>query len=207
MRAAAFCFNRERCPAKSWMPRRLSLAQAKAQYEMAQKHLTTLESAGKKEQLKSAQGQLTSARGKYAGAAAQLGYTEVRSPIDGVVTDRPSYPGETPPAGTPLLTIMNTSSVTAKAHIPQADAAALKLGDAVTLTAPGDIHEAGKVTLVSPALDPNSTTVEVWIEASNPEGSLRPGTTVSLQITAKTVDDAIVVPASALLKTLRVETR
>lgn len=65
----------------------------KAQYEIAQRHLTALEAAGKKDQLKSAKGQLTSAEGKYAGATAQLAYSEIRSPIDGVVTDRPVYPG------------------------------------------------------------------------------------------------------------------
>ena len=104
---------------------------------MAEKHLSALQSAGKQDQLKSAQGQLTSAKGKYEGAAAQLAYTEIRSPIDGVVTDRPSYPGETPPPGTPLLTIMDTSSVIARAHIPQNDAAALKPGDAATIAAAG----------------------------------------------------------------------
>ena len=119
-----------------------------------------------------------------------------------MVTDRPSYPGETPPPGTPLLTIMDTSSVIARAHIPQNEAAALKPGDAATITAAGDCSRAdGKVTLVSPALDPNSTTVEVWIEAANPDGRLRPGTTVNVQMVAQTVNDAVVVPASALLKT------
>ena len=38
--------------------------------------------------LKAAQGQLTSAEGKYNGAEAQLSYSEIRSPINGVVTDR-----------------------------------------------------------------------------------------------------------------------
>ena len=179
----------------------VSLAQAKAQYEMAEKHLAALESAGRKDQLKSAKGQLTSAQGKYEGAAAQLAYTEIRSPIDGVVTDRPYYAGETPAAGTPLLTVMDTTSVTARAHIPQSQAAYLKVGDPATITAPGDIHVAGKVTLVSPALDPNSTTVEIWVEAANPDGSLRPGTSASISAVAQTVHDAVVVPASALLKT------
>ncbi len=87
----------------------VSLAQAKAQYEIAEKHLAALQVRGRQQQLKSAKGQLTSAQGKYEGAAAQLAYTEIRSPIDGVVTDRPTYPGETPPPGTPLLTVMDTS--------------------------------------------------------------------------------------------------
>ena len=162
-------------PRKDYDSSLVALTQAKSQYEIAAMHMTALQSAGKKQQLKSAEGQLTSAKGKYEGAAAQLAYSEIRSPIDGVVTDRPTYPGETPPPGTPLLTVMDTSSVIAKAHIPQDQAAQLKPGDAATMNAPGDIEVAGKVTLVSPALDPNSTTVEVWIEAPNPDGRLRPG--------------------------------
>src|SRR5271165_2676476 len=188
-------------PRKEFDQSAVAAIQAKANYEIAQRHLTALEAAGKKDQMKLAKGQLTSAQGKYEGAAAQLSYSEIRSPIDGVVTERALYPGETAPAGTPLLVIMDASSVIARAHIPQAAAAALKVGDAATIAAPGDIQINGKVTLVSPALDPNSTTVEVWVAAANPEGSLRPGTTATVQMIARTVNDAIIVPASALLKT------
>lgn len=193
-------FQQGAMPRKELDASGVSLVQAKAQYEMAEKHMAALQSAGKQQQLKSAKGQLTSAQGKYEGAAAQLAYTEIRSPIDGVVTDRPSYPGETPAPGTPLLTVMDTSSVTARAHIPQSEAVALKPGDSATIDAPGGIHVGGKVTLVSPALDPNSTTVEVWIEAANPDGRLRPGTAVTVAMVAKSVNDAVIVPAPALLK-------
>jgi RND family efflux transporter MFP subunit len=103
-------------------------------------------------------------------------------------------------AGTPLITVMDTAAVIAKAHIPQADAAQLKVGDEGTIAVPG-IEEPvnGKVTVVSPALDPSSTTVEVWLEAKNPKGQLKPGTSVQLSITAKTVKDAFVVPAAAVI--------
>jgi len=178
----------------------VSLAQAKAQFEIAEKHAAALHSAGKQQQLQSAKGQLTSAQGKYEGAAAQLEYTDIRSPIDGVVTDRPGYPGETPAPGAPLLTVMDTSSVIARAHIPQSEAAVLQAGDSATIDAAGGVHVSGKVTLVSPALDPNSTTVEVWVEAANPDGRLRPGTAVTVAMVAKAFDDAVVVPVSALLK-------
>ena len=201
-------FQQGALPRKQFDESAVALIQAKAQYEMAEKHLSALQSAGKQQQMKGARGQLMSAKGKYEGAAAQLGYTEIRSPINGVVTDRPSYLGETPPPGVPLLTIMDTSSVIAHAHIPQNDAAVLKLGDAATVTGPGlgAASVIGKVTQVSPALDPNSTTVEVWIEAANPDGRLRPGTTVNVQMVAQTLNDAVVVPASALLKTPEGET-
>ena len=188
-------------PRKEFDQSAVALIQAKATYEIAQRHLAALEAAGKKDQMKLAKGQLTSAQGKYDGAAAQLAYSEIHSPIDGVVTERPLYPGETAPAGTPLLVVMDTSSVIARAHIPQAAAAALKVGDDATITAPGGFQVSGKVTLVSPALDPNSTTVEVWVTAPNPDGSLRPGTTATVQMIARTVNDAILVPASALLRT------
>jgi multidrug efflux pump subunit AcrA (membrane-fusion protein) len=193
-------FNEGALPRKDYDASVVALTQAKSQYEIAAMHMQTLQSAGKKEQLKSAQGQLTSAKGKYEGAVAQFGYSEIRSPINGVVTDRPTYPGETPPPGVPMLTIMDNSTVIAKAHIPQEQAAQLKPGDAATIKGPGDVDVDGKVTLVSPALDPNSTTVEVWVEAPNPDGRLRPGSSVTVEMAAQTVNDAIVVPASALLK-------
>jgi len=92
--------------------------------------------------------------------------------------------------------------VIAKAHIPQNDAAVLTVGDKGTMTVPG-IEEPieGKVTVVSPALDPNSTTVEVWLEAKNPKHELKPGTSVQLSLTAQTVKDALVVPASSVIST------
>jgi len=188
-------------PRKDYDQSLVALTQAKSQFEIASMHMTALQAAGKKQQLKSAEGQLSSAKGKYEGAAALLAYSEIRSPINGVVTDRPTYPGETPPPGAPLLTVMDTSSVIAKAHIPQDQAAQLKPGDAATMKAAIDIEVAGKVTLVSPALDPNSTTVEVWVEAPNTDGRLRPGASVTLEMVARTVNDAVVVPASAVLKT------
>ena len=55
------------------------------------------------------------------------------------------------------------------------------------------------MTVVSPALDPNSTTVEVWAQAANPQRSLKPGTSVKLSMLAQTIPDALVVPASSLL--------
>jgi multidrug efflux pump subunit AcrA (membrane-fusion protein) len=187
-------------PRKEYDQAAVAVIQAKAAYEIAEKHLAALESSGKKDQVKAAKGQLTSAEGKLEGASAQLSYTTITSPINGVVTDRPLYPGETAAAGTPIMTIMDTSTVIAKAHIPQSDAAALKPGDLATITF-GDYTANGKVTLVSPALDPNSTTVEVWVTAPNPDNNLRPGSTVNVQMTARSVDNAVTVPAVALLKT------
>ncbi len=133
-----------------------------------------------------------------------MAYSEIRSPINGVVTDRPLYPGEMAAAGTPLLTVMDTTSVIARAHIPQDQASLLKLGDKATITVPAAISGEddpidGKVTVVSPALDPNSTTVEVWVQAKNPRGRLRPGTSVQIAMLARAVPNSLVIPAAAIL--------
>ena len=178
----------------------VDLTQAKNQYDIANKHFEALQAIGKQQELKSAAGQLQSAKGKYMGAEAQLSYSEIRSPIDGYVTDRPLYPGEMAAAGTPLITVMDTSQVIAKAHIPQPDAAVLKVGDRATLTVPGE-NEAveAKVTIISPALDPNSTTVEVWVQATNHTQRLKPGTSVQVSMIARTVKGAIAVPSESVL--------
>jgi RND family efflux transporter MFP subunit len=120
--------------------------------------------------------------------------------MDGVVADRPLYPGEMVAAGTPLLTVMDISQVIARAHIPQPEAALLKAGDPATITVPGEDNPIeGKITVVSPALDPNSTTVEVWVQIKNPDQRLKPGTSVQVSMLAQTVPDALVIPTAALL--------
>ncbi len=177
-------------------------AQARSQNEQAQKQLNDLQRIGKDQTLKSATGQLSAAKGKYLSAKAQLSYSEIRSPINGVVTDRPAFPGELAQANQPILTVMNTSKLIAKAHISQDEAVMLKVGNRAELAVAG-IEEPieGYVTLISPALDPGSTTIEVWVEAANPNAALKPGMNVQINATAKSVKDALVVPAAAVFKT------
>jgi HlyD family secretion protein len=193
-------FQQGALPRKELDQALVEVTQARNQYEIAEKHYTALQKIGNPQGMKSAAGQLQSARGKYLGAEAQLSYSEIRSPINGVITDRPLYPGEMAAAGTPLITVMDTSAVIAKAHIPQPEAALLKIGDPATLNVPGEEEAVeGKVTVVSPALDPNSTTVEVWVQAPNRKLRLKPGTSVQISALAKTVDNGVAVPASSVL--------
>ena len=193
-------FNQGALPRKDLDSALVTLIQAKAQYEQAQKHLAGLQTVGHEQELKSARAQLVSAQGKYNNAVAQLGYSEIRSPMDGIVTDGPWYSGMMPQAGAPLVTVMDLSQMVAKAHIPQNQAALLKKGDTATLTAVGaDEPIRGKVTMVSPALDPGSTTVEVWVQAPNPKGVLKAGASTTLSMTAKAVLDALIIPALAVV--------
>jgi HlyD family secretion protein len=198
--------NREKLLKEGALARKLvddaqvAYAVARSQYETAQSHLKALQSVGKQEQIKGAAAQVDAARGHQQSAQAQLGYAQIHSPIAGVISDRPVYPGEMANAGAPLFTVMDISSVSAHANIPQTEAAHLKVGNAATITQTGsDVEVAGKVTMVSPAVDPNSTTVQVWVAAANPGERLKPGASVRVSIVAATVPNAVVVPAAAIL--------
>ena len=135
---------------------------------MARNHLDSLKAVSRAASLEQAQGQLSSAKGKYLAAEAQVSYSEVRSPITGTVTDRPLFPGETVNSGSTLITVMDTSSLIAKVHLAQTVAQQLKVGDDASVSVPGvDEPVPAKVYLISPALDPASTTIEVWLRVNN----------------------------------------
>ena len=129
-----------------------------------------------------------------------MSYSEIRSRIYGFVTDRPIFAGETAPAGSPLITVMETASLVAKAHIAEAQARKLKLGADAELHAPGiDSAIPAKISMISPALDPGSTTVEVWLKIDNKSGALKVGTPVKVSITGRTDAKARKIPASSIL--------
>ncbi len=177
-----------------------ALVQAQAAYDAAAKHLESMHNVSHEAALKSAQGQLTSAEGKYKGAEAQMSYSEIRSPIHGVVTDRPLFAGETAPAGAALVTVMDTSSLLAKTHLAQSLAQRMKLGDEASVTVPGVADPVtAKVSLISPALDPGSTTVEVWLKIDNKGGALKVGTPVKVSITGRSEANAWKIPAKSIL--------
>jgi HlyD family secretion protein len=177
-----------------------ALVQAQAAYDSAAKHLESMKQVSREAALKSAQGQLTSAEGKLKGAEAQVSYSEIRSPIRGVVTDRPLFAGETAAAGTPLITVMDTSVLIAKTHLGQSVVQRMKVGDKATIMVPGlDAPVPATVSLISPALDPGSTTVEVWLKIDNKAGKLKVGTPVKASVTGRTVAQAWKVPAAAIL--------
>jgi multidrug efflux pump subunit AcrA (membrane-fusion protein) len=178
----------------------VAVAQAQAQYQSAQEHLRTLQSVGKQEQIRGAQAQVDAARAQYQSAQAQVAYSEVRSPISGVVADRPLYEGNVAQPGTPLFTIVDVSSIVARANVPQLQAMQVRAGqDATIRLTDGSLELPGKVTVVSPSTDPASTTVQVWVRAANPGERLKPGLSARVTIVTAVLKNATLVPASAIL--------
>ena len=176
------------------------VAQAQAQYQSAVEQLRTLQNVGKEEQIRGAQAQVDAAKAQASAAEAQVAYSEVRSPIAGVVAERPLYQGEVAQPGAPLMTIMNISSVVARANVPQNQAMQVRVGQSAVIKLTGESTEMpAKVTVVSPATDPSSTTVQVWVQAVNPGERLKPGISVRVTIVTGVLKDVTLVPAPALL--------
>jgi RND family efflux transporter MFP subunit len=177
---------------------KVALVQAQSQYDTARQHLKTLETVGGSTQLKAAQAQMEASKAHYESSAAQSSYAEVRSPISGVVAERGVNLGDMANSGAALFTVVDISRVIAKANIPVQDAAALRPGDPATIQGEG-VGMQGKVTVVSPAVDANTTTVQVWIEAANKGEKLKLGVTVQVSMEAGDIPDAVIVPVAALL--------
>jgi HlyD family secretion protein len=178
----------------------VQFAQAKAQLDTAREHLRTLQAAGKQAQIDQAKAQVASAQGQLRSAETQVTYSEVRSPEAGMVADRPLYPGDIAQAGTPLMVVMDVSSVVARVNVPAAEASGVKVGQDATI----NISDTGedipaKVRVVSVATDPNSSTVQIWVEAPNPERKLKVGQAVHVTIVTGTIKNAMLIPVAAVL--------
>jgi HlyD family secretion protein len=179
-----------------------ALIQSKAAYDIAKQHLDSLRTVSQTATIHSAEGALDSAKGKYEAAQAGLSYSEIRSPIDGIVTDRPLFAGEMANTGQPIVTVMDTSSLLAKVHLSQEQTAGLKVGGDATLTINGQDEPAhGKISLISPALDPGSTTLEVWVTVANKADKYKPGTPVHVSLAARSLLDVVTVPNESLITT------
>jgi len=131
---------------------------------------------------------------------AQLSYTIIRAPINGIVTDQFQYEGEFAAAGGKLVNIADISQVLVKAPFADTVASQLKVGDpaAVLPTETASEELKGQISLLSRASDPTNRTVEVWVTLANGAGHLRANGAAQITISAQTKNDALVVPASAV---------
>ena len=199
VKARSQLFAQGAIPGRDVDTARAAALQAQTAFEIAQQKYDSIIKVGHKASLETAEGQLASAKGRYLGAEAQLNYTSIRTPISGIVTDRPLFAGEMAPAGVALVTVMDTSVLIAKLHIAQSEAQQLALGSAATISVLGiDDPIVARVSLISPALDPGSTTVEVWLRVENANGELKAGTGVHAALKGVPLSNALLIPADAV---------
>ena len=179
---------------------RVQFVSAKAQLQAAQEHLRALNSVGKGDQISTARAQVQTAQAQLQAADAQLGYAEIHSPKTGIVADRPIYEGEMAVPGTPLITVVDISRVVARVNIPQSQGNLIKVGQpAEVIQADSGQQVPGKVIVVSPATDANSTTLQVWVQAENPGERLKPGSSVHVKVITEEFKNATTVPTAAIL--------
>jgi membrane fusion protein, heavy metal efflux system len=117
------------------------------------------------------------------------------------VVERLVGPGQLLQAGTTqCFTISDTSSVWVLVNVYQSDLAAVHMGDAVDLTTdsyPEVFH--GRISYISPAMDPNTRTLQARIVTDNPGRKLKNNMYVTAVVQAGAIADALLVPDSAVL--------
>lgn len=126
---------------------------------------------------------------------------QVLAPLGGEVVERLVSPGQVVQAGqTQAFTISDLSTVWVLANVYQADLASIRNGDDVVVTTdayPGSFR--GKISYVSPSLDPATRTLQARIVVDNPGEKLKKDMYCTVTVTAGSIN-AIAVPDSSILR-------
>ena len=127
----------------------------------------------------------------------------VLAPISGQVVERLVSPGQVVQAGqTQAFTISDMSTVWVLANVYQADLQYVRNGDDVVVQTdayPGSSFR-GKISYVSPALDPNTRTLQARIVVQNPGEKLRKDMYCTVTVTAGVLSNALAVPNASVLR-------
>lgn len=135
-----------------------------------------------------------------------LAYTQITSPIDGIVINREVEEGQTVASGFNTPTLFNIANDLTQmrviADVDEADIGEVEEGQHVSFTVdayPDDIFE-GSVTQVrlEATNTSNVITYEVVIEAKNPDLKLKPGLTANVSIYTVEKNNVNIIPAKAL---------
>lgn len=137
----------------------------------------------------------------YQLAALELDYSDIRAPIDGVVSLRTALIGNNVMEGDSLFRISNSTTLLAYLHVPQRDLFRFRIGQDAELSLdayPGDEYTAS-VLRISPRVDSESGTVKVTLAVSDQTGNLRPGMFAKARIVYEIHENTLLVPAAAVL--------
>ena len=150
--------------------------------------------------LETAQQHLEAARARLEAATIQLDYTEIPSPIDGVITERLVEVGDRV-SGDEVFSVEEFPPLWARIFVPERELPQLKVAQKALVrvdTFPDQDFEAA-IKMINPTVDATSGTVKVTLEMGRPD-RLRPGMFGTVYIATETRPDAIVVPKKAILR-------
>ena len=126
----------------------------------------------------------------------------VLAPIGGEVVERMVSPGQVVQAGqTQAFTISDLGTVWVLANVYQADLTFVRSGDDVVVQTdayPDSFH--GRISYVSPALDPNTRTLQARIVVDNPAEKLKRDMYCTVIVNAGSISNAITVPDASVLR-------
>ena len=181
------------------------MEQAEAQKQQAEANLKRIEQLAKTEmvapaQLDDARSQAAQARALADLAHKKFGDTEVRAPFDGAVAKRTLMPGEYVKVGQPLFQIVSLDPLKMTGEVPERFLPDVHQGDEVEAHTDAFANRTfeGKVSRVSPSVNPQSRSFTVEALISNKERVLRPGMFAKLHLHFSGEESAVVVPESAL---------
>jgi len=145
-----------------------------------------------------AEAQLADARARLVSAQKQLGDTVLRAPITGIVSNRAVNQGDVVTTGAELFTIIDPSSMRLEAAVPSADLSAITVNAPVRFTVRGyDQPFEGRIERISPAADPVTRQVPIFVAIPNVGGRLVAGLFAEGRV-VKASADGLVVPESAV---------
>lgn len=126
----------------------------------------------------------------------------VKAPIGGEVVEQNVSVGQLLQTGvTQSFVISDTSTVWVVVNVYQKDLPYVRVGDTVTIQTdayPEVFH--GRISYVAASLDPTTRTLQARIETSNPGQRLKKDMYVTVTVDAGTIQNAITVPDSAVLR-------
>ena len=133
-------------------------------------------------------------------AERELGYTEVRAPISGTITERHVSVGNQVTPNQPLFGIVDFDSIVARVYVPEKELWRVRpqLDARISSEAARGQERKGWVERIAPRVDPRSGTVKVTVAIPRSE-ALLPGMYVSVELVTDIEEDAVLVPKKALI--------
>jgi membrane fusion protein, multidrug efflux system len=181
------------------------LKQAEAQCDLAGTNLKRNRELQQKHTI--AQSDLDSSEADYRSGQANveaikatIAKKTIRAPFDGMVGIRQVNLGQYVSPGQPIVSIQAFDPTYVNFYIPQQNLGSVAIGHKVEVHVnafPNDTFS-GQVTAINPQIDENSRNAEVQATLSNPEGKLRPGMFVRVDITIGADRDVVAIPASSI---------
>ncbi|WP_301859932.1 efflux RND transporter periplasmic adaptor subunit [uncultured Megasphaera sp.] len=131
----------------------------------------------------------------------QLDDLTLQAPRAGVITYRNAEAGAMVPANTKVLTITDTSGMYVDCTVSETDVAAMTPGTPVSVSIESLANTySGKITYVSPAMDPSAKTYVVRITLDAPDASLRGGMYATSSVSVLQRPNTLFVPKDAVLE-------